>query len=76
MIDWLKDRVINLLIYGTIILAIGFALYSAFLKPTTTQKTTVQSGGMVNYYWKDAQVKPGFGGCVNIKAEELIKDIK
>jgi hypothetical protein len=67
IMQWIKDRAVNCLIYGTVILGIGFVLYSAFLKPTTTQKTTVQDGGVVNYYWKDAKVAPGFGGCVAIK---------
>ena len=32
--QWLKDRAINVFIYGTIILAIGFGLYKIFLQPT------------------------------------------
>ncbi|OPZ89051.1 MAG: hypothetical protein BWY74_02892 [Firmicutes bacterium ADurb.Bin419] len=32
--QWMKERLQNLFIYGTIILAIGFGLYKIFLQPT------------------------------------------
>lgn len=32
--QWLKERGINVVIYGTIILTVGFALYKLFLQPT------------------------------------------
>ena len=73
MITWLKDRVINVLIYGTIILAVGFMLYSAFLKPTNTQRTTVESGGTINQPWKDGQIKVGFGGCAHVSVPKELK---
>lgn len=46
LLSWLKDRSVNLMIYGTAILTIGFFLYSAFLKPTSSVK--VNSGGTYN----------------------------
>lgn len=58
--SWIKDRLINVLIYGTIILAIGFALYSAFLKPTT--KTSNKADTM---YQQTQDVKVNFGGCAH-----------
>lgn len=39
------------------------------VRPTNTQKTVVQDGGKQIEYWKDSEVKPGFGGCVTIKSE-------
>lgn len=70
MIQWLKDRAINALIYGVIILTVGFLLYSAFLKPTSNQKTTIQDGGVQIEYWKDSKISPSFGGCVSLQAEK------
>lgn len=32
--QWLGERFLHLVIYGSIILGIGFFLYSSFLKPT------------------------------------------
>jgi hypothetical protein len=46
MNQWLKDRVIHVLIYGTIILGIGFSLYSVFLKPTNRTVYTAPSTHM------------------------------
>ena len=54
---WLADRGVNLMIYGVIILAVGFALYSAFLKPTSSVK--VGSGGTYNEAPQGLQ--PSFG---------------
>lgn len=73
MITWLKDRLINVIFYGVVILAAGFMLYSAFLKPTNIQRTTVNDGGVINQPWKDGQIKIGFGGCAHI---QVPKDIK
>ena len=73
--DWLKERAIHGFIYITIALLLGFILYSAFLKPTNTQKTLVGNGGTANYYWQGSTVSPGFGGCVTLKAEKP-KEIK
>lgn len=39
MNPWLKDRAVHVLIYGTIILGIGFALYKLFLQPTSKNST-------------------------------------
>jgi len=46
MSAWLKDRAVNVIIYGTIILTIGFVLYKLFLAPSTNIK--VGSGGTYN----------------------------
>ena len=75
VIKWVGERALHVIIYGAIILTIGFSLYSAFLKPTTTQNTKVESGGTVNYYWKDAKVSSLFG-CQNLRASELMKTLK
>ena len=76
ILKWIGERFLHVIIYGAIILGVGFFLYSAFLKPTSSQKTTVEAGGTANYYWKDAKVSPGFGGCVSIKAQEYMKENK
>lgn len=69
--QWLKDRLINLTLYGVIILGVGFGLYSAFLKPTNTQRTTNNADKIDNFnYWQGAKVDVGFGGCANFKAEK------
>jgi hypothetical protein len=70
MIGWIKDRAINVVIYGAIILTVGYFI----LRPTKKETTTVEKGGTVNYYWKDAKVAPGFGGCVSIRALEKAKE--
>lgn len=54
---WLKDRSVNVMIYGTVILTVGFALYSAFLKPTSSVK--VGQGGTYNEAQQGFQ--PTFG---------------
>lgn len=59
---WLKDRIINLIIYGTIIIVVGFLLYSAFLKPTTTSNSRQQASNISNSL-AGATIKIGFGGC-------------
>ena len=57
----------RVLMYGSIILGIGFFLYSAFLKPTNT--TTIQSGGkVINNFESPRQDLFSFG-CSNLKAE-------
>ena len=58
IVKWTGERALHLIIYGTIILSIGFLLYSAFLKPTNNQKTTVQAGGTVNHYNEQARYAP------------------
>ncbi len=45
-LKWVKNRSVNLMIYGSVILTLGFVLYSAFLKPTSSVK--VNSGGTYN----------------------------
>jgi len=62
--SWVKDRLINVLIYGAIILTTGFILYSAFLKPTTTNKTT-QDANQISNSLAGGTVKVGFGGCAH-----------
>lgn len=67
-VKWLGERALHVIIYGAIILGVGFLLYSAFLKPTSNNSN--KNTGDVNYYWQNAKVSPGFGGCVTIKAEK------
>lgn len=55
------------IVIGVTVLA---ALTFQIVRTTTTQKLVVKEGGKVEYYWKDAQVKPGFGGCVFIKSDK------
>lgn len=43
MNQWIKDRAVNVLIYGTIILTIGFAGYKLFLQPTNRTVYTAPS---------------------------------
>jgi hypothetical protein len=66
--QWLKDRAINTLIYGTLILGIGFMLYSAFLKPT--QKFTAQKGS--NIYVSNADKEVPIMGCSVYKVKAKI----
>ena len=54
---WLKDRGVNLIIYGTIILSIAFVLYKLFLAPSTEIK--VGHGGTYNA--APEGLKPTFG---------------
>lgn len=70
VIKWVGERFLHVVIYGAIILGVGFLLYSAFLKPTNTQRTVVQAGGTQIEYWKDAKITPSFGGCVSLQAEK------
>ena len=60
MNEWIKDRAVNVLIYGVIILGVGFMLYSAFLKPTTSVK--VGKGGTYNEAQQGYQ--PMFGCAI------------
>lgn len=73
VLKWVGERFLHVVIYGAIILGVGFFLYSAFLKPTTTQNTNVSEGGKVVYVNKDAKIN---GWCVNFEAEKHMKDIK
>lgn len=66
---------IRVIIYGGCAIFVGFIIYSAFLKPTNTQHTTVQSGGQANYYWQGAQVHNGPFSCVSLGAEKK-KELK
>ena len=68
VVSWLGQRFLHVLIYGAIILSVGFLLYSAFLKPTNNQKTTVQAGGVVNHYNEQAKYAPF--SCARIVEEK------
>jgi hypothetical protein len=65
------DRVKNGAIYVTVSVLIVGALGYLMLRRTNVQKTTVESGGVVNNYdwWKDAQITVLPFGCAPIKAE-------
>lgn len=62
-IKWVGERFLHVLIYGVIILGIGFMLYSAFLKPTNTTTNT----GEVKYYWQGA--KQTTFGCAHFDGQ-------
>ena len=57
----LGKHIPRIFIYGAIILGIGFFLYSAFLKPTSS--TNIKSGGsqIINYNSSDFDVIPILG---------------
>lgn len=74
-VKWVGERFLHVVIYGAIILGMGFFLYSAFLKPTTSQKTT-NNAEKIDQYTYSPQIKVGFGGCANLKAEKLKSDKK
>lgn len=61
---WL--HVLEIIIAIIILGAITFQI----VKPTTSQKTVVQSGGSKVDYWQGSTVKPGFGGCVTIQTDK------
>lgn len=75
MIPYLIERLKNLPFYLVIIVGVIFIGYKLFIQRTESQKTTIQAGGTANYYWKDAEVSPRFGGCVTLKGEKP-KEIK
>lgn len=66
--QWVKARTVNVLIYGTIILGVGFMLYSAFLKPT--QKITAQKGS--NVYVTNGDKEVPIMGCSLYKVKAKI----
>lgn len=55
-----------------LVLLLGLLIFGV-VKPTTSQKTTVQAGGTKIDYLQGATVKPGFGGCatVNLPKQEI-----
>lgn len=63
----------RVIIYGIIILSIGFVLYSLFLKPTNT--TNVASGGTIkNFYGSESTKFPILNfGCSNMQVEAYWK---
>lgn len=59
-------HVAQVLIGLTVLGAITYQI----VRPTSNQKTVVQAGGTKVDYWSGAAVKPGFGGCVTIRADK------
>lgn len=58
----------RIILWGSLALFIGFILYSAFIKPTHSQKTNQNADRIINhYYWENAKIS---GFCVNLKAEK------
>lgn len=55
---WLKDRAVNVLIYGTIILAVGFALYKVFIQPTNKTSTVYTAPSEHVHYLEGAKYAP------------------
>lgn len=49
------------------------AITFQIVRPTNTQKTTIQAGGTKIDYYQGATIKPGFGGCVTIQGEKPVK---
>jgi len=60
MTAWLLDRVKNVWFYAIVILGLGFGLYSAFLKPTTSVK--IGKGG--TYMEASPGYQPVFGCAI------------
>lgn len=58
MNSWIKDRIINVAIYGTIILAVGFALYKVFLQPTNKTNNIYRDGSKPVSLLGDAKISP------------------
>lgn len=46
--QWIKDRVINVIIYGTVILSIGFALYKLFIAPSIINRSLYTAPSTTN----------------------------
>lgn len=57
-ISWIKDRAINVFIYGTIILAVGFALYKVFLQPTNKTNNVYSADSKPVNLLGDAKIAP------------------
>lgn len=57
-VPWIKDRLINVLIYGIIILTIGFALYKVFIQPTNKTSTVFTAPSEHKHYLEGAQYAP------------------
>lgn len=60
-------HVAQVVIGVTILGAITFSI----VRTTKNERIIVKEGGSVVYQWKDAQIKPSFGGCVTLKTEKL-----
>jgi len=56
--QWMKERFFNLLIYGTIILSVGFALYRLFLQPTNKTNTVYSADSKPISLLGDARISP------------------
>lgn len=46
--QWIKDRAVNVIIYGTVILSIGFALYKLFLAPSSSNHSLYTAPSTTN----------------------------
>lgn len=57
-VQWLKERGINVVIYGTIILTVGFALYKLFLQPTNKTNTVYSADSKPVNLLGDARISP------------------
>lgn len=64
------------IIYGVILLILGFIIWSAFFKHTNQQHTTVEAGGKAIYILQGADVNIGMFSCVSLEAEKYKKDKK
>lgn len=55
------------------LLVILGAVTFSIVRTTKKESLVVQKDGVVNYLLKDAQIKPGFGGCATINLPKLEK---
>lgn len=62
-----RKHIARILMYGLVILSIGFLLYSAFLKPTNT--TNVGLGGRVINVYEPPKQRLFNIGCANLEIE-------
>lgn len=65
LVSWLKDRSVNVIIYGTIILTIGFALYKIFLSPSTKNSNLYTAPSSNNHLVENPNYAPL--SCATIK---------
>jgi hypothetical protein len=66
----LKNGAIYVVASVFVVVLLGVGVWKLFIQKTFTQKTVIEKGGTANYWWKDAQIKVGFGGCATFKADK------
>lgn len=69
VVTWVGTRFLHLLIYGTIILGVGFGLYKVFLQKTSISNTTYTQPVVQNHYNEQAKYAPF--SCARITEDKL-----